>query len=346
MSVSSQEYLILGLAAFLFSGLLTWPIRKFAIAVGAMDKPTLERKTQKEPIPYMGGLAIALTVTILTLAAVIRSDNTQSTFHLAAQLLFPAIVLGAMGLVDDLIGLNPLPRLVAQTVVAIAATVYLISSQTVGIPLDQTFLDEVIMAVWIVGLCNSINFFDNHDGGAAGTVAVSTIGIALIALGQGQELVSALAVVTAGATLGFLMWNKSPAKIYMGDAGALFLGVIVSVLTIRLNPGIAPRWNSIALMPMLLAIPLLDTSVAVFSRLYRKISPFTGGKDHLSHRLMRKGLSKKNTAFALWGAQAVFVGAALAVYQWTSAIGTELIIASAIAWIASFVWFWRIPSTD
>ena len=311
-----------------------------------MDKPTLERKTQKEPIPYMGGLAIALTVTILTFAAVIRSDNTQSTFPLAAELLIPAIVLGAMGLIDDLIGLNPLPRLIAQTVVAIVATIYLITSQTVGITMDQTFLDEVIMAIWIVGLCNSINFFDNHDGGAAGTVAVSTIGIALIALGQGQELVSALAVVTAGATLGFLMWNKSPAKIYMGDAGALFLGVIVSVLTIRLNPGIAPQWNSIALMPMLLAIPLLDTSVAVLSRLYRRISPFTGGKDHLSHRLMRKGLSKKNTAIALWGAQAVFVGAALVVYQWTSAISTELIITAAIAWIAAFVWFWRIPSTD
>jgi UDP-GlcNAc:undecaprenyl-phosphate GlcNAc-1-phosphate transferase len=132
----------------------------------------------------------------------------------------------------------------------------------------------------------------------------------------------------------------------MGDAGALFLGVIVSVLTIRLNPGIAPQWNSIAIMPILLAIPLLDTSVAVFSRLYRRISPFTGGKDHLSHRLMRKGLSKKNTAFTLWGAQAVFVGAALAVYQWTSGIGTELIITAAIGWLIAFVWFWRIPSTD
>jgi UDP-GlcNAc:undecaprenyl-phosphate GlcNAc-1-phosphate transferase len=346
VSVSSQEYLLLGVAAFLFSGLLTWPIRKFAIAVGAMDQPTLERKTQKEPIPYMGGLAIALTVTILTFAAIIRSDNTQSTFPLAAQLLFPAIVLGAMGLIDDLIGLEPLPRLVLQTVVAVGVTFFLITSGTVGIPLAQTFIDEIIMAIWIVGLCNSINFFDNHDGGAAGTVAVSTVGIALIALGQGQELVSALAIVTAGATLGFLLWNKSPAKIYMGDAGALFLGVIVSVLTIRLNPGINPRWNSIALMPILLAIPLLDTSVAVLSRFSRRISPFTGGKDHLSHRLMRKGFSKKNTALALWGAQAVFVCAALAVYQWTSAIGTELIITASAAWIAAFVWFWRIPSTD
>jgi UDP-GlcNAc:undecaprenyl-phosphate GlcNAc-1-phosphate transferase len=231
-------------------------------------------------------------------------------------------------------------------VMAIAVSVFLIKSDTVGITLDGTFLDEVVMTIWIVGICNSINFFDNLDGGAAGTVAVSTIGIALIALGEGQELIAALSIVTAGSTIGFLMWNKSPAKIYMGDAGALFLGVVLSVLTIRLNPGITPKWNSISLLPMLLAVPILDTCVAVFSRLYRGISPFTGGKDHLSHRLMRKGLSKQGTEFALWGAQAAFVASALAVYQWTTAVGTPLIIATGLVWLAAFVWFWRIPSTD
>jgi UDP-GlcNAc:undecaprenyl-phosphate GlcNAc-1-phosphate transferase len=202
------------------------------------------------------------------------------------------------------------------------------------------------MTIWIIGICNSINFFDNLDGGAAGTVAVSTIGIALIALGEGQELIAALSIVTAGSTIGFLMWNKSPAKIYMGDAGALFLGVVVSVLTIRLNPGIAPKWNSISLLPMLLAVPILDTCIAVFSRIYRGISPFTGGKDHLSHRLMRKGLSKQGTAFALWGAQAAFVSSALVVYKWTAEIGTQMIIATGFVWLVAFVWFWRIPSTD
>ena len=346
MSIQPTEYLLLGIAGFVLAGFLTWPVRKVAIAIGAMDKPNLERKSQKEPVPYLGGLAIAISVVVLTFAAVIRSDNTQTTFPLAATLLFPAIFLGLMGLIDDLASLNPLPRLIIQTVMAIAVAVFLIKSETVGIPLDGTFIDEVAMTIWIIGICNSINFFDNLDGGAAGTVALSTIGIALIALGEGQELIAALSIVTAGSTIGFLMWNRSPAKIYMGDAGALFLGVVVSVLTIRLNPGIAPKWNSISLLPMLLAVPILDTCVAVFSRLYRGISPFTGGKDHLSHRLMRKGLNKQSTAFALWGAQAVFVCAALAVYQWTSAIGTQLIIAAGIAWLAAFVWFWRIPSTD
>ena len=346
MSIQPTEYLLLGIAGFVLAGFLTWPVRKVAVAIGAMDKPNLERKTQKEPVPYLGGLAIAISIVVLTFAAVIRSDNTQTTFPLAATLLFPAIFLGLMGLIDDLASLNPLPRLIIQTVMAIAVSVFLIRTDTVGITLDGTFLDEIIMTVWIIGICNSINFFDNLDGGAAGTVAVSTIGIALIALGEGQELIAALSIVTAGSTIGFLMWNKPPAKIYMGDAGALFLGVVVAVLTIRLNPGIAPKWNSISLLPMLLAVPILDTCVAVLSRIRRGISPFTGGKDHLSHRLMRRGLSKQGAAFTLWGAQAVFVASALAVYQFTTAVGTPLIVATGFVWLAAFVWFWRIPSTD
>jgi UDP-GlcNAc:undecaprenyl-phosphate/decaprenyl-phosphate GlcNAc-1-phosphate transferase len=346
VSIQPTEYLLLGIAGFVLAGFLTWPVRKVAVAIGAMDKPNLERKTQKEPVPYLGGLAIAISIVVLTFAAVIRSDNTQTTFPLAATLLFPAIFLGLMGLIDDLASLNPLPRLIIQTVMAIAVSVFLIRTDTVGITLDGTFLDEIIMTVWIIGICNSINFFDNLDGGAAGTVAVSTIGIALIALGEGQELIAALSIVTAGSTIGFLMWNKPPAKIYMGDAGALFLGVVVAVLTIRLNPGIAPKWNSISLLPMLLAVPILDTCVAVLSRIRRGISPFTGGKDHLSHRLMRRGLSKQGAAFTLWGVQAVFVASALAVYQFTTAVGTPLIVATGFVWLAAFVWFWRIPSTD
>ena len=346
VSITSTEYLLLGLLAFVLAGFLTWPVRRIAISVGAMDAPSLDRKTQKEPIPYLGGVAIASSISILTFAAVIKSNNTQATFPLAAMLLFQAIFLGVVGLVDDLRTLRPLPRLIIQTVTAIVVALFLINTDTVAINFDSTVIDEVIMVIWIIGICNSINFFDNLDGGATGTVAVSSLGIAAIALGEGQELIAALSIVTAGSTLGFLMWNKSPAKIYMGDAGALFLGVIVSVLTIRLNPGITPQWSSISLLPMLLAVPILDTCVAVFSRIKRGISPFTGGKDHLSHRLMRRGLSKQGAAFTLWVVQAVFVSSALAVYQFTAAVGTPLIVATGFVWLAAFVWFWRIPSTD
>ena len=346
MSISANEFVLLGGAAFVLSGVLTWPVRKLAIWVGAMDKPTMDRKSQKEPVPYLGGVSIALTVSLITYASIIYSDNTKTTFPLVTYLLLPAVFMGAMGLVDDLRGLQPMPRLIFQTIVAIIVSIVLIQTKTIGTPLDNTFLVQIIVVLWIVGLCNSINFFDNLDGGAAGTVAVSTLAITLIAFWQGQELIAALAVVTAGATIGFLLWNKSPAKIYMGDAGALFLGIIVSVLTIRLNPGINPLWNSIALLPMLLAVPILDTCIAVFSRIKRGISPFTGGKDHLSHRLMRKGISKRNTAYCLWAMQASFVLLALVTYKWTASLGTPAIALAGAYWLGAFVWFWRIPSSD
>ena len=346
MSISAVEFLLLGVASFITSGLLTWPVRKLAIWVGAMDKPTMERKTQKEPVPYLGGVSIALTVCLVAYASIIYSDNTKTTFPLVTYLLLPAVFMGAMGLVDDLRGLQPMPRLIFQTLVAVVASIVLIQTKTIGTPLDNKVIVQIIVVIWIVGLCNAINFFDNVDGGAAGTIAISTLGITLIAFSQGQELIAALAVVTAGATIGFLIWNKSPAKIYMGDAGALFLGIIVSVLTIRLNPGIHPLWNSIALLPMLLAVPILDTCIAVFSRIKRGISPFTGGKDHLSHRLMRKGFSKRNTAYCLWAMQASFVALALVTYKWTAYLGTPAIALAGAYWLGAFFWFWQTSSTD
>ena len=338
--------MILGVSAFVLAGLLTWPVRALAIKLSVMDLPNMERKTQKEPVPYLGGVAIALSIIIVTYGAIYYSDNTKTTFPLVTYALLPAAILGLMGLIDDIKGLLALPRLITQTVVAILVALFLINRDLQVLSFGSQLANKLIAIVWIVAICNSINFFDNLDGGAAGTVAVSTFGIALIAANQGQELITALSVVTCGATVGFLLWNKSPAKIYMGDAGALFLGVLVAVLTIRLDPGISPQINSLAILPMLLAVPILDTCIVVFSRIRRGISPFTGGKDHLSHRLMRKGISKTNTAFCLWGMQASFVGIALVVYFFSTTLGTSGVVLAGLYWLGAFVWFWRIASTD
>jgi UDP-GlcNAc:undecaprenyl-phosphate GlcNAc-1-phosphate transferase len=152
--------------------------------------------------------------------------------------------------------------------------------------------------------------------------------------------------VTAGATIGFLMWNKSPAKIYMGDAGALFLGIIISVATIRLDPGIAPTWQSLAIPVILLAVPLLDTCVAVFSRLARGLSPLTGGKDHLSHRLVRAGLTRPMAAISLWSASGVCALFALGLYFYADTYGTYLSGAFGGIWATAFIAFIRTPSAD
>jgi UDP-GlcNAc:undecaprenyl-phosphate GlcNAc-1-phosphate transferase len=142
------------------------------------------------------------------------------------------------------------------------------------------------------------------------------------------------------------MWNKSPAKIYMGDAGALFLGVIISVATIRLNPGITPTWQSLAIPVMLLAVPLLDTCVAVISRISRGLSPLTGGKDHLSHRLVRAGLSRRAAAISLWSASGVCAVMAVGVYLYPDTLGSVIIGVFAVGWVIGLVSFLRTASAD
>jgi len=351
MIISAGQFAILGIASFALTGLLTWPVRALAIRLGAMDAPDLARKTQAMPVPYLGGVAIALGITITTLVAVFvggnkRGENVSQLKDLALTVLLPALLLGAMGLVDDLRSLSPWPRLITQSVVGSIVAFIIVQGGTVGTPFGTSTLNTAVNIFWIVGICNSINFFDNLDGAASGAVAIAALGVFFIAFDRGQELVSALSIVTAGATIGFLMWNKSPAKIYMGDAGALFLGVIISVATIRLNPGIAPAWKSLAISVVLLAVPLLDTSVAVFSRLSRGLSPLTGGRDHLSHRLVRAGLSRRVAAVGLWSAAGVCAVVAVLVYQYPDSLGSLLITVFGALWLLALVLFLRTPSQD
>ena len=358
MSITATQFAILGIAAFALTGLLTWPVRALAIRLGAMDSPNMARKTQAEPVPYLGGVAIALGISIITLGAVyvgaenFAGENNDQLKDLALTVLLPALVLGAMGLFDDLRSLSPWPRLITQTVVGSAVAFVIVDNGTIGTAFGDadmgngSWLNTLVTIVWIVGICNSINFFDNLDGAASGAVAIAALGVFFIAFDRGQELVSALSIVTTGATIGFLMWNKSPAKIYMGDAGALFLGIIISVGTIRLNPGITPTWQSLAIPVMLLAVPLLDTCVAVFSRLARGLSPLTGGKDHLSHRLVRAGLSRRVAAVSLWSASGVCAVMAIGVYQFAESLGTLIITGFAGLWLIALVLFLRTPSQD
>jgi UDP-GlcNAc:undecaprenyl-phosphate GlcNAc-1-phosphate transferase len=351
VTISTTQFLILGIAAFALTGLLTWPVRALAIRLGAMDAPNLARKSQAEPVPYLGGVAIALGITITTLAAVYvggnkSGENAGQLKDLALTVLLPALLLGAMGLIDDLRSLSPWPRLIAQSVVGTVVALVIVKSGTTGTPFGTSTFNTAVTIFWIVGICNSINFFDNLDGAAAGAVAIAALGVFFIAFDRGQELVSALSVVTAGATIGFLMWNKSPAKIYMGDAGALFLGIIISVATIRLNPGIEPTWKSLTIPVILLAVPLLDTCVAVFSRLARGVSPLTGGKDHLSHRLVRAGLTRPMAAIALWAASGVCAVIAVLVYKNSGALGSLLITAFAAGWLLALALFLRTRSHD
>jgi UDP-GlcNAc:undecaprenyl-phosphate GlcNAc-1-phosphate transferase len=341
MGITNSEYFLLFVISYLFVGLLTPIMRKIAIATDVVDRPNSSHKSHKKPVPYLGGVAIIIGVIIVSYSASLFSQFTSSTFWLATSVLGPALALGLIGLWDDLKNLPPLPRFIAQSVAGIFTASILIISDSVGNPTGSPVFDSLITIIWVVGICNSINFFDNIDGGAAGNVAISSIALAYLALSGDQYLIAALSTVTAGATLGFLVWNKSPAKIYMGDAGALFLGVLLATLTVRFEPTTQSPISAYFVPIFLLAIPILDTSVAVVSRIRRNVSPFQGGQDHLSHRLIRAGCSRRTAAFSLWGLSALFAIIAISISTAGSSIENYIVLIAVLIWIISFMLFFK-----
>jgi UDP-GlcNAc:undecaprenyl-phosphate GlcNAc-1-phosphate transferase len=341
MGITNSEYFLLFVISYLFVGLLTPLIRRIAIATDVVDRPNSSHKSHKKPVPYLGGLAIIIGVITVSYSASLFSKFTSSTFWLATSVLGPALALGLIGLWDDLKNLPPLPRFLAQSVAGIFTASILIITDSVGNPTGSPAFDSLITIIWVVGICNSINFFDNLDGGAAGTVAISSIALAYLALSGDQYLIAALSTVTAGSTLGFLVWNKSPAKIYMGDAGALFLGVLLATLTVRFEPSTESPISGYFVPIFLLAIPILDTTVAVFSRIRRGVSPFQGGQDHLSHRLIRAGCSRKSAAFSLWGVSALFAFFAISISTFSASVELYTLVIAVLIWTISFVLFFK-----
>jgi len=341
MGITNQEYFLLFLSSYLLVGLLTPLMRRIAIATDVVDKPNTAHKSHKQPVPYLGGVAIIIGIIVVSYSTSLVSNFTVDTFWLATSVLAPALLLGLIGLLDDMKNLPPLPRFVAQTIAGVFTAIILVTTENVGNPTGSEIFDTIITIIWVVGICNSINFFDNLDGGAAGTVAVSSIALAILALSEDQFLIAALATVTAGATLGFLIWNKSPARIYMGDAGALFLGVLLATLTIRLNPNTQTQLGSYFTPIFLLAVPILDTTVAVLSRIKRHVSPFQGGQDHLSHRLIRSGLIRKTSAIILWSLSGLFAGVSVLLPNASQRSTNHLLIGAGLTWIFLFIGFFK-----
>jgi UDP-GlcNAc:undecaprenyl-phosphate GlcNAc-1-phosphate transferase len=301
--------------------------------------------THQQAVPYLGGVAIALGIIIVTYAALITKGSSTNNFLLATSLIGPAIALGLVGLWDDIRNLPSLPRFIGQSLTGLLVSVFLILGDNVANLTSLTLLDFLITIFWVVGICNSINFFDNLDGGAAGTVAISALFLTYLTLQSGQSFIAALAIVIAGATFGFLIWNRPPARIYMGDAGALFLGVLIATLSIRLNPITESTLASLAVPILLLGIPILDTGVAVLSRVRRGISPFQGGTDHLSHRLIRLGLSRKVSVVVLWFLSVVFGILVLILTNINSQFELLIVFSSALLWIMLFTAFFKTSDT-
>lgn len=338
MEFKFSEYILLFVTSLMVVGFLTPIVRLIAIQLNVVDSPSESHKTHKQPVPYLGGVAIVVGVCVVTYLAIIQFQQWDA-LGLASNVLIPAVSIGVLGLIDDIKKLQPWPRFIAQNLVGFVIASILISTKTLGSPSGNSVVDLLITMFWLVGITNSINFFDNVDGGASGTITISSFFLFLLAFQGGQYSIAALSLVLAGATTGFLLWNRPPARIYMGDAGALFLGLLIATLALRFDPNPIFLSASFAIPILLLAIPILDTSVAVISRIRRGLSPFQGGQDHLSHRLIRSGLNKRQAVVTLWMLSVYFCCIAVGISNAPYFLERALTTFAVISWLILFLLF-------
>lgn len=291
------------LSATLISLLGTHLARAAARRLQWLDRPS-QRKMHTNPIPLLGGLAIYNAFVLSFLLT-----NTREVLGEGVVVLIASTLLVLTGFYDDQRGLGPRPKLLAQ----VAAAVILVLGG-IQVTLFQNFwLNLGLTAFWIVGICNAMNLLDNMDGLSAGVATIACLFFTLLALSQGQIWVSTVAAALLGATLGFLRYNWNPATIFMGDAGSLLLGFLLAVLAIKLrfpNDNLSRTW----MIPILvLAVPICDTALVTFSRVRRGVPISSGGKDHISHRLVRLGLSVRQAVAVIYLAAVLAGGAALVI---------------------------------
>jgi UDP-GlcNAc:undecaprenyl-phosphate GlcNAc-1-phosphate transferase len=299
-------YPVILLATFLVSGILTPVALALAVKRDFLDHPG-PAKGHAEPVPYLGGAAMVASFSVAVVCASIIHPPTRGLVSLG-EVMAMGLLLAGLGLLDDLRTLPVAPRLVAEIGVAIGLWAVGIRLNLAGV---GPLLDALLSIAFVVVVTNAFNLLDNIDGLAAGLAAMSALSLFAIAVLHGEFLVAALGVSLAGCALGFLWHNFHPARIYMGDAGSLFLGFMLSVLALKLRDH-PPSAVNIASLVAVLGVALFDTGFVIVTRLMRKVSPFTGGQDHTSHRLVRLGMSVRGSVGILYLAATLLGGLGIA----------------------------------
>jgi UDP-GlcNAc:undecaprenyl-phosphate GlcNAc-1-phosphate transferase len=295
--------------AFLATLVATIPVRRLALHVGLVDKPG-PRKVHVNPIPLLGGLAIYIGV-ILAVVLVHRGPIGQIVGILAG-----ATMLALVGILDDG-GLlhHQIKLLLAMPVASILLLVSGIRARVFA-PLVPgpigAILDIAFTSFWVTGITAAFSILDHMDGLCAGVAGVAAGFFTIAAVQTGQVLVATLGAATLGAALGFLRWNFNPAKIFMGDGGAMFLGYLMATLSLKIRPEETPSVAKWLVPVLILGVPIFDTVLVSISRARRGLIPFTSpGKDHTAHRLSNIGLGHRGAVLAMYGLGIIFGLAAL-----------------------------------
>ncbi len=286
-------------AALVLAGLITFTttpaVSVLAYKIGAIDVPKDERRMHKKPIPRIGGLAIFAGFVVATL---VFCDVTP---ELKAIYLGGLIIVG-VGVIDDVFRINAWIKLAAQIGVALIAV-----SQGVVVEFINFFGTYVpfgvwsipVTVLWIVALTNAINLIDGLDGLACGVSAICSVSLLMVMLLKGEYVVALLTAIVVGSCIGFLPFNSNPAKIFMGDTGALFLGYTMAVISVT---GVFKLHTVISFMiPLsIFGLPICDTAFAFIRRIAHGKSPFTADRGHLHHRLIDMGFNQKQSVRILY----------------------------------------------
>jgi UDP-GlcNAc:undecaprenyl-phosphate/decaprenyl-phosphate GlcNAc-1-phosphate transferase len=335
-----------GLLAFFIalsaSLVLTVPVRALAIRVGMVDLPG-PRKVHLKPIPLLGGLAMYGAVMI---AILIVFDGPARAQVLG--IVSGATLVAAVGFLDDRGWLHHQVKLfLAMPVAAAILLASGIHAQVFSVLVGGKsgyWLDALLTIVWVVGITASFSILDHMDGLCAGVAAMASVFFALVAYLNGQTLVTTLAAAVLGAAAGFLRWNFKPAKIFMGDGGAMFLGFFMATLALKLRlDNVSPQagW----LIPILiLSATIFDTTLVTISRSRRGLLPFTTpGKDHSAHRLANLGFGQRGAVLAMYSLGALGGGAAVLV-PYLSTLGIAVLASVVlVATLIAVAWLERAP---
>jgi len=312
---ATLQYIPIMIFGFAASLGLTPLSRQIAMRLGVVDKPNAPRKTHKDHKPMMGGLAIYVGLTL----AVLLFSPPQHIRELAA-IVAGAGLLTVVGAIDDRYNLSWRLRFIVQFLAAAVLIGF-------GITFDMTgiiWLDVPITLVWVVALTNATNFLDNMDGLTAGLSAIAGGFFLLIAITHGQILVSLLAAAIFGSALGFLTYNFAPSSTFMGDMGALPLGYLLATLAIKLDLTGQPQLAALIVPILVLALPVFDINLVVWTRLAEGRSPAEAGRDHTSHRLLSLGFDSRQTLMILYVSCIIF--GALGLYTSQAEGNTALLV--------------------
>lgn len=283
--------------------LFTPLIKKLAIKIGATDQPN-SRKVHQKVMPRLGGLAIYFSFFVGYL--ILRP--TSNDFEILPILIGGFIII-ITGVLDDIIELSPKLKLLGQLVAAGIVVIYGgIEADFINLPfggvLNFGYFTIPITIIWIVGITNAINLIDGLDGLAAGVSSIALITISGMAIIMGDIFVLSIGVILLGSTLGFLLYNFYPAKIFMGDSGALFLGFMISVLSLLGFKGVT--FISFIVPIIILGVPISDTLFAIIRRIVNKQPISMPDKSHLHHCLLNLGYGHRKTVLMIYGMSAMF----------------------------------------